>query len=60
MTAMTSAAVIAAAVTFSVMVVMVTFCIGIVCKLSCKKGFNCGICVSGGSAVKLDACICKS
>lgn len=56
---MAAAAVATAIVSLAVVVVVVASCVGVVCKLSCKKSFNCGICISGCSAVKLDACVGK-
>jgi len=54
-----TATVIAAGVTFAVMVVMVTFYVGIKSKRTAKRRFDCGIAGSADSAEKLNTCLGK-
>ena len=53
-------AVFTASVTFTVMMVMVvTFGIGIISKAPCNKALCRLVCISADSAIELNACLCK-
>ena len=53
--AMTTAAVAAAAVTFTVMIVMIAFYIGVKPQVVCKEIFHSGIGITETAAVEADA-----
>ena len=56
MTAVTAAAVIAAGMTFTVMMLtmMIALHIGIVCQNTCQECFYCSVCIAGNTAEQLD------
>ena len=55
-----AAAVFTANVLLTVMMVMVvTFCIGIIRKVPCNKALYCLVCISVDTAIELNPCLCK-
>ena len=57
---MFAAAMITAGMSFTmVMLVMITFCIGIITELTGHKCFCRFVCITANTAIKLDTCLCK-
>ena len=59
MTAVLSATVFTAGMTFTVMIVVVTFSSGIIVEVACYKSFNRFICIAAYTAIQFNPCLCK-